>query len=87
MSDDEEKEKISGTVFANAWDDPDIDMTNPEVARVVLEVAKNVEQTKSQGLWYRITAKFSKNLPEAIWKGFLFLAAIFGAIITIWSKG
>ena len=86
MSDDNKKEEISGTVFADAWDDPDLDMSDPETARVVLEVSKNVKARTDDRLWSRIGRKFSDNLPDATWKGFLFLAAVIGAIITVWTK-
>jgi len=48
---DDEKEEISGTVFADAWDDPDIDMENPEIAKAVLEVSKNVK-ARQNDRWY-----------------------------------
>ena len=87
MSDDNEKEEISGTVFADAWLDPDIDMSDEDTARIVLEVAKNVNKRKNDTLLSRNKAKFSDNLPEATWKAFLFLAAIIGAALTVYSKG
>jgi len=78
---DESDDKLSLTVLGDALENG-IPIDDPEV----IALARAAERRKKQTLWYRIKQKFSDNLPAAIWGGFMFLSAIIGTIITLWSK-